>query len=63
MNRRRFLGLAAVAAFTLDPERLLWRPGTRTIFLPPYAESKIPLFKKGDWAYSTAGYRQIVVRG
>jgi len=34
MNRRAFLGLssAALAAFTLDPERLLWTPGRRTYF-------------------------------
>ena len=36
MNRRAFLGLAATsaAAFALDPERLLWMPGAKTIFLP-----------------------------
>jgi hypothetical protein len=36
MNRRSFLrtlGLAA-AGLTLDPERLLWVPGQKTIFLP-----------------------------
>jgi hypothetical protein len=37
MNRRLFLqlGAAAAAGFALDPERLLWRPGAKTIFLPP----------------------------
>lgn len=46
MNRRDFLrvlgiGSAAAAAATIlpdaifDPERLLWTPGQRTIFLPP----------------------------
>jgi len=36
MNRRGFLsGLAAIAAgATLDPERLLWRPGAKLISIP-----------------------------
>lgn len=36
MNRRGFFGfLGGVAATAvLDPERLLWVPGTKTIFLP-----------------------------
>lgn len=34
MNRRGFLGLLAAAA-TLDPERLLWRPGAKVISVPP----------------------------
>lgn len=36
LNRRAFLQLfsAGVAALTLDPERLLWVPGEKTIFLP-----------------------------
>lgn len=36
VSRRSFLGLSvgALAGFTLDPERLLWRPGARTILLP-----------------------------
>jgi len=39
-SRRGFLGTllggaaAAVAAQTFDPERLLWVPGAKTIFLP-----------------------------
>jgi hypothetical protein len=34
MNRRAFLGLssAALAAYTLDPERALWVPGQRSYF-------------------------------
>jgi hypothetical protein len=34
MNRRSFLGLssAALAAFTLDPERAIWVPGQRSYF-------------------------------
>lgn len=37
MNRRSFLALLAsgVAGAALDPERLLWTPGARTIFVPP----------------------------
>lgn len=36
MNRRAFIavGMAAAAGFVLDPERLLWRPGAKRIFLP-----------------------------
>lgn len=36
MNRRAFLRtlLGSAAALTLDPERLLWVPGAKTIFLP-----------------------------
>lgn len=36
MNRRAFLGLLASAAAgaALDPERLLWVPGRKTIFIP-----------------------------
>ncbi len=37
MNRRAFLsGLVASGLTTaIDPERLLWVPGKRTIFIPP----------------------------
>jgi len=37
VNRRGFLGTlaAALTGAVLDPERLLWVPGQRTIFLPP----------------------------
>jgi hypothetical protein len=36
LSRRGFFGTltAAVAGFALDPERLLWVPGQKTIFLP-----------------------------
>jgi hypothetical protein len=36
MNRRGFLSFlgAAVAGATLDPERLLWKPGAKTISIP-----------------------------
>ena len=37
MNRRAFLEtlLGSAAALTLDPERLLWLPGEKTVFIPP----------------------------
>jgi hypothetical protein len=37
MNRRAFLTTlaAGLAGAALDPERLLWVPGKKTIFLPP----------------------------
>lgn len=37
VGRRQFLGAltAAVAGASFDPERLLWVPGQKTIFLPP----------------------------
>lgn len=36
MNRRNFLGMlaASVGGMTLDPERLLWRPGAKLISIP-----------------------------
>lgn len=34
MNRRSFLA-ALIAGSTLDPERLLWVPGRKKIFIPP----------------------------
>lgn len=33
MNRRLFLG-SLLAAFALDPEKLLWRPGAKLISIP-----------------------------
>ncbi len=37
MNRRHFLNLLGMGAagLVLDPERLLWVPGARKIFIPP----------------------------
>lgn len=37
LSRRAFLQLASAsaAAVAFDPERLLWVPGAKTIFLPP----------------------------
>lgn len=39
MNRRSFLQRAmfGAAALAVDPERLLWTPGKKTIFIPPAA--------------------------
>ena len=36
MNRRRFLEMltGAAATMVLDPEKLLWVPGKKTIFIP-----------------------------
>lgn len=45
INRRRFmqtLATAAVGAAAFDPEKLLWVPGQKTIFLPP-----VPTFSIG----------------
>jgi len=39
MNRREFIASLA-AAFALDPERLLWIPGAKKIFIPS-AEIKV----------------------
>lgn len=51
MQRRRFLSsLAAFAATSaLDPEKLLWRPGEKTIFVPP-----VPRISGADIQYSDA---------
>ena len=38
MNRRKFIKLitsSALAAYALDPDKLLWVPGEKTIFIPP----------------------------
>ena len=44
MNRRAFLA-SLLATAALDPEKLLWVPGARTIFVPPaprvYTSSEI----------------------
>ncbi|MCR4375868.1 MAG: twin-arginine translocation signal domain-containing protein [Acidobacteria bacterium] len=51
MNRRHFLGMlaAGAAGMVLDPEMLLWRPGAKTIFLPP---AKPILTRAGAVQYS-----------
>jgi hypothetical protein len=58
MNRRHFLQVlgGAAAAIALDPERALWVPGAKTIFLPPERRVEPATtittggvgFKKGD---------------
>jgi len=54
INRRGFLASLAAAVFA-DPERLLWRPGAKTISIPKPAPAKlagtmyIALFSKGPW--------------
>lgn len=38
MDRRQFIKLiasSAVAAYALDPDKLLWVPGEKKIFIPP----------------------------
>lgn len=49
MNRRAFLSTlaAALTGAALDPERLLWVPGKKTIFLPP-PKKIISAFVIGD---------------
>lgn len=46
MNRRSFLQDLAIAASALavDPERLLWTPGKKTLFIPQIEESVPALF-------------------
>lgn len=45
MNRRGFLGsmLAAASMMVLDPEKLLWRPGEKTIFIPEPSTLMVPV--------------------
>ena len=40
MNRRSFLSMLAATA-VLDPERLLWVPGAKTIFIPARVKKPI----------------------
>ena len=55
MDRRALLQLAAAAdaGFVLDPERLLWRPGQRTIFVPTL--SQIFILRPGDVVINPGG--------
>jgi len=52
MNRRAFLATLATAAagLALDPERLLWVPGAKTIFMPAEKPSLVSscALKRGD---------------
>ena len=60
MDRRRFLqalGLAAAsvaAEAVLDPERLLWVAGAKTIFLPPVAKPEV----YSGWVQSGLGLQK-----
>ena len=50
MNRRSFLSALATAAsaMALDPERLLWVPGKKTIFIPLPPSPFFPKYYNGD---------------
>jgi hypothetical protein len=68
MNRRSFFSsLAAFAATaTLDPERLLWRPGAKTIFVPslltnPEIGISIKLLRSYDIGMMRASNRYDVI--
>jgi hypothetical protein len=54
MDRRGFLGtlIGLTATAVLDPERLLWVPGQKTIFLPPAIVS-VPVDVVGTNAFIT----------
>ena len=51
MHRRTFLRglLAAMGGAVLDPERLLWVPGAKTIVLPPVTGWQGHTFVTADW--------------
>lgn len=51
MNRRAFLQTlaAGLTGAALDPERLLWVPGQKTIFLPSVVEPLGNEFEFMDW--------------
>jgi hypothetical protein len=60
MNRRSFIAslTAAAAGFALDPERLLWIPGAKTISIPklqPYLYTVKMWLSDGSVAYWTSG--------
>lgn len=57
LTRRLFLGLssAALASFALDPERLLWRPGAKTIFLPSVAQVRFFLGENDHYGQIVRG--------
>jgi hypothetical protein len=60
-GRRGFLGalFGAASAAVLDPERLLWVPGAKTISIPapiiPVATIAVPQMEVGD-VFTIAGY-------
>jgi hypothetical protein len=51
LTRRGFLGTlaAAAAGMALDPERLLWAPGQKTIFLPTPVLASGNTFITPEW--------------
>ena len=59
MNRRAFVQLAgaAAAAFVLDPDRVLWRPGARTYVTAPPGG----WWKDGGLWHIPPGYRLEIV--
>jgi len=60
MDRRSFLSLFGAAAIgaTLDPEKLLWIPGQKTIFLPSVTSftQDLPLMYPLDMVDVIVGY-------
>lgn len=60
MNRRGFLG-AIAAALVLDPERALWVPGQKKIFLPPAPRVVRPMFYVGDVVWFGEDAQRFVV--
>jgi hypothetical protein len=56
MQRRAFLQTlaAAAAGLAIDPEQFLWRPGAKTIFLPPTPVITTPVIT----TLATGGFRQ-----
>jgi hypothetical protein len=59
MNRRGFLRLfsAAAATVAIDPERLLWVPGTKKIFIPKPVQV-VSILDQTAWARVALKYRQ-----
>lgn len=57
MNRRGFLQRAAMgaAALLIDPERLLWTPGAKKIFIPPVKSMPLVL-SAPEWVYVQAAW-------
>jgi hypothetical protein len=66
VNRRAFLStlLAGSAGLVLDPERLLWVPGQKTIFLPsPIAPVDWSAWTTIAIAYDGIGRPEVYVNG
>lgn len=67
MNRRAFLQLAGAGAVGLliggdDPERALWTPGQKTIFLPP-APKPVTTIETAGWGSDTLTRGDIITIG